>query len=147
MTDDPVFMIGGLLRVPLEYVIRRVMERLEEAGMTGGNDTDFFLFGHLRRTNGMRLVDLAKQTHRSKQSMLYDVNRLVAHGYIERSPDPSDKRAHLLRLTPLGWEVVHTSREVMDEINEELSRLVGQNQFDNLQQTLHQIVKDIQQRD
>lgn len=147
MTDDPVLMIGGLLRVPLEYVIRRVMERLEEVGLTGSNDTDFFLFGHLRRTNGMRLVELAKQTHRSKQSTLYDVNRLVTHGYVERTPDPSDKRAHLLRLTPLGWDVVRTSHEVMNEVNEEFRSLVGQKQFDNLTQTLLQIVKVIERRD
>ena len=78
--------------------------------------------------------------------MLYDVNRLVANGYVERIPHPTDKRAQLLRLTPLGWRVVHISREVMNEINIEFTELVGQKQFDDLTQTLLKIVKDIEQR-
>jgi DNA-binding MarR family transcriptional regulator len=78
--------------------------------------------------------------------MLYDVNRLVANGYVERTPDPTDKRAQLLSLTPLEWRVVHISREVMNEINAEFTELVGQKQFDDLQQTLLQIVNGIEQR-
>ena len=40
------------------------------------------------------------------------VDRLVAFGYVERTPDPADRRALLIRLTPAGAQVVQDLQTV-----------------------------------
>ena len=34
------------------------------------------------------------------------IDRLAARGYVERHPDPTDRRGVLVRLTPTGMDVV-----------------------------------------
>ncbi|MCV2868504.1 MarR family transcriptional regulator [Defluviimonas sp. WL0002] len=49
---------------------------------------------------GLRLTDLAERMGVSKASASAMASKLEARGYLERSPDPDDKRASLIRPTP-----------------------------------------------
>jgi len=51
---------------------------------------------------GTRLTTLAERAQMSHQAMGEMVGELVRHGYLERIPDPVDRRARLIRPTALG---------------------------------------------
>jgi DNA-binding MarR family transcriptional regulator len=48
-------------------------------------------------------ADVAEYLGVTKQAAAQLVEYLVAHGYVERRPDPRDGRARLLVLTERGW--------------------------------------------
>jgi DNA-binding MarR family transcriptional regulator len=56
------------------------------------------------REDGMRLTRLAELASITKQSAGEIVDDLVKRGYVERVPDPKDKRAKLICLTQRGRE-------------------------------------------
>jgi DNA-binding MarR family transcriptional regulator len=51
---------------------------------------------------GTRLTTLAERAQISHQAMGSLVDELVRHGYLERVPDPADRRARLIRPTTPG---------------------------------------------
>jgi DNA-binding MarR family transcriptional regulator len=55
-------------------------------------------------TGGTRLSTMAERARLTKQSMGEQVARLERLGYLQRSPDPTDGRAKLVRLTARGEE-------------------------------------------
>jgi DNA-binding MarR family transcriptional regulator len=52
--------------------------------------------------DGTRLTTLAERAQMSHQAMGEMVDALVRHGYLERVPDPADRRARLIRRTARG---------------------------------------------
>ena len=72
-----------------------------EAGITDIRPTHGCVFRFLRG-DGMRLTRLAASPGLTKQSVGEIVDDLTALGYVERFPDPTDRRAKLLRLTKQG---------------------------------------------
>ena len=69
---------------------------------------------------------LLRQTMVTSGTMTNRVDRLTERGYVERSPDPSDRRGVLVRLTPAGRRAVDeafesllgSERELLSELSE-----------------------------
>jgi DNA-binding MarR family transcriptional regulator len=57
---------------------------------------------------GSRVADLARRARMSRQAMGELVDDLERLGYVERRPDPSDRRAKLVVLTPKGEAAMAT---------------------------------------
>ena len=78
----------------------------------------------LRREGPLRVSDLAAREALTQPGTTMVVNRLEAAGHAERIPDPSDGRASLVRITPLGRKVLadrHAARAAV--LVDELRRL------------------------
>jgi DNA-binding MarR family transcriptional regulator len=56
--------------------------------------------------DGTRLTTLAERAQMSHQAMGEMVDELVRHGYLERLPDPADRRARLIRPSARGRAVL-----------------------------------------
>ena len=56
--------------------------------------------------DGTRLTTLAERAQMSHQAMGEMVDELVRHGYLERLPDPADRRARLIRPSARGRTVL-----------------------------------------
>ena len=56
----------------------------------------------LDREDGMRQNQVAEEIHTSPSTLSEMLTRLENDGYIERSPDPDDRRATILTLTQSG---------------------------------------------
>src|ERR1700750_198091 len=76
---------------------------LEEAGNADVRPTHGCVFRFVHG-DGMRLTELATKAGLTKQSVGEIVDDLTDLGYIERFPDPTDKRAKLIRLTTKGLD-------------------------------------------
>jgi DNA-binding MarR family transcriptional regulator len=93
--------LPGLLEMASEAMFVEFREELIEAGYGDIRPTHGCIFRFVRE-DGMRLTDLAHLAGMTKQSIGEIVDDLAVRGYVERIPDPDDKRAKLIRLTAKG---------------------------------------------
>lgn len=93
--------LPGLLDMASEAMFVEFREDLVEAGYGDVRPTHGCVFRFVRE-DGMRLTELAGLAGMTKQSIGEIVDDLAGRGYLERFPDPDDKRAKLIRLTAKG---------------------------------------------
>jgi DNA-binding MarR family transcriptional regulator len=53
-------------------------------------------------------------------------------GYLQRRSDPADGRAKLIRLTEQGWGAITAGRAILERIETDWAKAVGQEQFEML---------------
>jgi DNA-binding MarR family transcriptional regulator len=88
----------------------------------------------------MRLTDLAEAALMTKQSMGYLVDDLEALGYVERVPEPGDRRAKLVRLTPRGRQVDETVRAVIRDLEAAWAARLGEDEYAQLTRLLRALI-------
>jgi len=74
---------------------------------------------------GSRVVELARRagiTHRAMTKIADDLSSL---GVVTRRPDPRDRRATLVVLTPFGLQLLRDSSDIVEAISREYFCLVG----------------------
>lgn len=98
--------------VRLESLIQqRFAEVFAELGMKGG---DYGLLVALRRAGSpyeLSPTGLAKARMMSSGGLTPALDRLQRRGWIERTPNPEDRRGMLVRLTATGKELVDAAME------------------------------------
>lgn len=130
--------VGILLRDPFQEVVRRVSAGLTEAGFDDLRPAHTAVFQHID-AEGSRLTDLAERAQITKQSMGYLVDYLEECGYVERRPDPSDRRAALIVLTERGWEQVRAALGIIAAIEDEWTRSLGEDRMEQLRELLGEL--------
>ena len=117
-------LIGALLRMPLETVRRRMLERLHERGFT---DLEMAHLNVLQYPGpqGMRPSELAARLRISKQALNYLLGELERLGYLERRPDPDDLRSKRILLTPRGISLIPVIREAVGEVETAWAQQLG----------------------
>jgi DNA-binding MarR family transcriptional regulator len=127
--------LGILLRDPFQEVVRRVSVGLAEAGFDDLRPAHTAVFQHIE-AGGSRLTDLAERAQITKQSMGYLIDYLEQHGYLERRPDPTDRRAALISLTDRGWEQVRAALRIIARVEEEWATGLGEPRMQQLRELL-----------
>jgi DNA-binding MarR family transcriptional regulator len=127
-----------LLREPFragtELLHRRFAERGHpEIRPPHGNVMQFLDDG------GTRVSVLSERAQMTKQSMAELVAHLERLGYVERVPDPSDRRAKLVRATPRGQKLYAIAREVVAEMEAEWTRRLGKAKMRQLRTLLEEL--------
>ncbi len=92
------------------------------------------------RPEGSRLTDLAVGANITPQSMGQIVDELEELGYVVRMPDPTDRRAKLIRLTDRGEQCVKQGTVVIQGIEERLHDLLGADDYGRLRGILGRIL-------
>ncbi len=128
-------LIGALLRMPWERVRRQMLERLHAEGF---DDLDA---AHLNLLlypgpQGARPSDLAARRGMSKQAVNYLLRELERLGYLERRPDPVDRRSRRIALTERGERAGHTIRDAVRELEQEWEARLGRERFAELRALL-----------
>jgi DNA-binding MarR family transcriptional regulator len=82
---------------------------------------------------------LAERARVSKQAMAQLVAHLEQHGYVERIPDPRDRRAKLVRATGRGREVFAIARALMADIDARLRTRLGDAKVAQLRALLQEL--------
>jgi Transcriptional regulators len=132
--------IGVLLQQLARDFERRARGTLQARGHTELLPSHQVVFNNLGRT-GTRLTVLAQHAGMTKQAMGQIIDDLEQLGYVERTPDPADGRAKIVRFTPAGLDFVCDAAEVLDGIWSEYSALLGAQELDQLQETLHKLLR------
>jgi len=88
---------------------------------------------------GTRVSVLADRAQITKQSMAELVLHLERLGYVERVPDPSDRRAKLVRATPKGRQLYAIAREIVAEIEADWTKRLGKTKMRQLRVLLAEL--------
>jgi DNA-binding MarR family transcriptional regulator len=109
---ERVVTLIALLRRTSQQMVAELVERLHAAGYPDHTAGHHPIFENID-PKGTRLTELGARTGLTHQSVGELVDALESRGYVERVPDPSDRRARLVRLTPKGRGAVSTAiREI-----------------------------------
>jgi DNA-binding MarR family transcriptional regulator len=137
-TERPPKGLGALLRDPFLEMTAHIHARLAEQGHPHVRVAHGNVFQWLD-DEGTRVSVLAERAQMTKQSMGELVAHLEAHGYIERVPDPADKRAKLVRLTSSGHDVYPVARAAIAEIEAAWERRLGTARLRQLRELLTEL--------
>jgi DNA-binding MarR family transcriptional regulator len=130
--------IGELLRDPFQVFVDELHEGLTEAGYTDIRPAHGNVFAYLRG-EGSRITELAERAQLTKQTMGYLVDYLEERGYVERKPDPGDKRAKIIHLTDEGREAFRVALEVISGIEARWTELLGRERMELLRELLKEL--------
>jgi DNA-binding MarR family transcriptional regulator len=135
----------GLLTAVTRWIEQRHLEQLARAGFPEIRRAHTSVVVHLP-SGGMRLTDLAEAAGISKQAMAELVDDLEAHGYLERTPDPTDGRAKLLMMTDRARAAHAATLQIFADIEAEFAAAVGEAALEQARSTLggilHSVVLD-----
>ncbi len=112
---DRVVTLISLLRRTTQLMVDEITVRLADAGFPNCPPSFHPIFENLD-PEGTRLTVLAGRAGITHQSVGEVVAELELRGYVERVPDPVDRRARLVRLTPAGRRLVRTAVSAIDRI-------------------------------
>src|SRR5215208_1076893 len=127
--------IGLLLFLPYRAMEARVFEGLAAAGFGDITPAQARVFQRIA-PGGSRLTNLAAQAGITKQSAGFLVDQLERTGYVERVPDPADRRATLVRVAERGALSVEASRRIVARVEAEWTAHLGQRRMAQLRSIL-----------
>lgn len=127
--------IGLLLFIPYRALENRVFRALAEAGY-GDITTAQARVAQRIGPNGTRLTELAEAAQVTKQTAGYLVDQLARNGYVERTPDPTDARARLVRLTEQGVATAPVAARMVAEVEAEWTAHLGPRRMKQLREAL-----------
>ena len=121
MADEPTGELGDLLMRVARTQRRRWRDALAPWDLSPHQTR---ALGVVVERDGVRLSDLAESLHIAPRSVTEVADGLQARGLVERTADPGDRRAVILRPTAEGRRVRAEVGRARAEANEELlSRL------------------------
>lgn len=94
--------------------------------------------------DGQRLTDLARGAGMSPQSIGELVDQLEELGYVERRPDPDDRRAKRIYRTAKGRKASETAFRAAYATETELEQLLGEEPLDELRSRLRRIIEHLE---
>lgn len=135
LRQTPPPLIGALLRVPANAILRRIITGLNAAGF------DELRLPHMAvlqfpGPDGVRPGVLAERAGMSKQAMNQLLRSLEGLGYLARSDAPDEARARMVRLTRRGHAAYAKMHEILRDIEDEWSAVLGPKAFGQLKALL-----------
>jgi DNA-binding MarR family transcriptional regulator len=130
--------LAMLMRTGHHRVMEYVQARLEQLGFDDVRPAHMAIFQNLG-PDGARIGELADRAKLTNQSVGYLVDYLEERGYVERRPDPRNRRATLVCFTERGWDEADACARILDDLDKELARRVGAARLQQLRDLLAEI--------
>jgi DNA-binding MarR family transcriptional regulator len=135
-------------RIPLPVLLAELKEaaidelhaRLADEGYTDIRASHGCVFRFIA-PEGSRLTYLAERSGFTKQAIGEAVDDLERLGYVERTPDPLDKRAKLILLTERGEGALLAGRRIFVEIEREWQERVGEEVVTTMREALERLTE------
>ncbi len=89
---------------------------------------------------GIQVSELAKLARVRKQTTAQAVAQLERAGYVERRPDPNDRRGQLVFLTAKGKSVGPVAVAAGRRVEEHWAELIGAEELETLRASLHHLL-------
>ena len=131
--------IGALLRLAWQDVRERIYEGVLEDGYTDLSRAHVLLF-RWPVIDGLRPSELAARNQLSKQTINDLLKDLEKRGYLERTLDPTDGRARIVRLTERGWNLTQVISDMSFATEREWAQVIGETRYGEFRSTLCELV-------
>jgi DNA-binding MarR family transcriptional regulator len=92
------------------------------------------------KPEGSRLTELARGANMTPQAMGELVDELEQLGYVERRPDPTDRRAKLIVLTETGRACIAAGIVTIDGLEHEIADKIGERGHRELRRLLERLL-------
>jgi DNA-binding MarR family transcriptional regulator len=122
-----------------EAAIHKMRERLTQEGYGDIREGYGCVFGFIDIDEGSRLTELAERSGLTKQAVSEVIPELEQLGYLTREPDPRDRRAKIIKLTPKGRDACLTGRRLFADIEREWAEQLGEELLANLREAAERI--------
>jgi DNA-binding MarR family transcriptional regulator len=132
----------GLLEAAAEAVFAEFRVELEKEGYGDVRPTHGCVFRFVHG-DGMRLTEIAGLAGMTKQSVGEVVDDLSGLGYLERIPDPADKRAKLICLTDKGEQAQEVGYRLFGEIEARWAERFGAERVEGMRELLEEVVASL----
>jgi DNA-binding MarR family transcriptional regulator len=142
MSDDsslPPRPLPALMTQVKEAALHKMRDRLAEEGYGDIREGYGCVFGFIDIDHGSRLTDLAERSGLTKQAVGEVIPELEQLGYVTREPDPRDRRAKIIKLTPKGRDACLTGRRLFAEIEREWAEELGEELLAGLREAAERI--------
>jgi DNA-binding MarR family transcriptional regulator len=114
----------------IERAVHRAMQDdLARGGYTGVRIPHITLLAHMT-VAGRRLTEFAELMQVTKSAASQLVSDLERQGLVERVPDPTDRRAALIRATPAADAGFRIARRRLAQVERAWARRLGQGRLD-----------------
>jgi DNA-binding MarR family transcriptional regulator len=131
----------GILAGRLLFAIQNeIFAALAEKGFDGLLPKHGAVMAYLD-PEGVRATELARLSGQHKQVIGTLVDELEALGYVERRPDPADRRAKLVCPTQRGLEQLRAGDQIVASIQERHARRVGREAFAQFKSVLMDVTE------
>jgi DNA-binding MarR family transcriptional regulator len=127
--------LGILLALAYQEFVRELREAHAEEGFDDLGRSDGYVFRALAN-RPMTVSDLAGRLAISKQGAGQIVDDMERRGYLERRPDPADRRARLLYLSTRGTAALDAARRFHRRYERRLERRHGRDAVATLRAVL-----------
>lgn len=118
-TDQPIARraAANLLHVALQMKAEIESRIQAETGLLLADNEALLNLAH--HDEPLRMSTIAERLIISKGGTTKVIDRLEAQGLVARSPDPTDRRALVVAITPKGREVLASMQPIVDEAIED----------------------------
>jgi DNA-binding MarR family transcriptional regulator len=137
--------LGLLLRLLNQHWGEDVHAALQAAGLDGIRAPHANVIPFVP-PDGIRVSELARLASMRKQSMAEAVEQLERAGYLERRPDPDDRRARLVFLTDRGRQVRSVAIAAGQRVEQEWTELTGPEEIAAFRATLQRLLVQLRRR-
>jgi DNA-binding MarR family transcriptional regulator len=135
--------LGLLLRLLHQHWTLAVDAALRDAGFGDIRPPHANVFTFVQ-PHGIQVSELTRLAHVRKQTMAQAVEELEQLGYVERRPDPSDRRARLVFLTPRGESVRPIAMAAGRRVAARWAELTSPQQIASLERSLQALLSRLQ---
>jgi DNA-binding MarR family transcriptional regulator len=136
--DDAVF-TGTLLLHAFQGFERRLFDGYRRRGETGLRPKHGALIANIDPA-GTRPSILAARAGMTRPAMGELIDELEAAGYVERIPDPDDRRAKLIKPTTKTRHRQRLAKEVNREIETTFRAALGDRRYQQLRRSLAELI-------
>jgi DNA-binding MarR family transcriptional regulator len=130
----------GVLAAQLQFSLQdELFARLADQGHPGLRPRHGLVIPYLDE-DGIRATELARLSGRHKQIVGRLLDELEQLGYVERLPDPSDRRAKLVVPSKRGLELMQLGDEIVAEIERRHAQAAGPKLYAQFRNELRAVV-------
>jgi DNA-binding MarR family transcriptional regulator len=127
--------MGLLLRLLYQLYSLEIQGALRDAGFEDINPAAANVFTFVT-SKGATVSELANLAHVRKQTMAQTVEQLEQSGYVERRPNPSDRRSQLVFLTSRGKRIPQVTHRAAAAVEKRWARVRGPDELETLRTSL-----------
>jgi len=130
--------MAGLFEIAKDAFFEDFRAELEQTEFADIRPTHGCVFRFVKG-DGKRLTDVAELAGMTKQSVGEIVDDLVARGYVERIPDPDDKRAKIICLTERGERAQATGLALFAKVEKQWAKRYGAKRIAQARELLEEV--------
>lgn len=137
--DHPLRFNGSIwcnLDVALRHLDRVIASAVRPEGITV---IEWYILRALYERDGQHASELARAVGRAATSFTPNLDRLQQRQLVERRPDPNDRRAVRIFLTPQGQQLREDVLDSAEQIDRALLSLFNREEWDGFTAVIHRL--------